>query len=116
LLSITILIWFLEGSRLQLVVLSLGLQGTISHISTIPLALCSFSPWPPPCLTTVPFTPGGLGLVEAGLYGMMLYLGVPKLDAAAIVLVDRLLSYYSVAFLGFLVYLVSKRSHHRHPS
>ncbi len=116
LLSITILIWFLEGSRLQLVVLSLGLQGTISHISTIPLAPMLFFALATAVLTTVPFTPGGLGLVEAGLYGMMLYLGVPKLDAAAIVLVDRLLSYYSVAFLGFLVYLVSKRSHHRHPS
>jgi len=116
LLSITILIWFLEGSRLQLVVLSLGLQHTISHISTIPLAPMLFFALATAVLTTVPFTPGGLGLVEAGLYGMMLYLGVPKLDAAAIVLVDRLLSYYSVAFFGFVVYLVSKRSHLRHPS
>jgi uncharacterized protein (TIRG00374 family) len=66
-------------------------------------------------LTTIPFTPGGLGLVEAGLVGMMIYIGVPKVDAAAVVLVDRILSYYSVAFFGFVVYLLSKRSHFRHP-
>jgi uncharacterized protein (TIRG00374 family) len=66
-------------------------------------------------LTTVPFTPGGLGIVQAGLGGMLIYLGVPKPDAAAVVLMDGVLSYYSVAFFGFIVYLMSKRSHFRHP-
>jgi uncharacterized protein (TIRG00374 family) len=66
-------------------------------------------------LTTIPFTPGGLGLVEVGLGSLMIYLGIPKADAAAVVLIDRLLSYYSVALFGFVVYLISKRSHFRHP-
>jgi glycosyltransferase 2 family protein len=66
-------------------------------------------------LTTVPFTPGGLGLVEAGLIGIMIYVGIPTQDATVVVLFDRVLSYLSVAVIGFLVYLVSKRSHFRHP-
>jgi uncharacterized protein (TIRG00374 family) len=66
-------------------------------------------------LTTIPFTPGGLGLVEVGLGSLLIYLNIQKADAAAVVLMDRVLSYYSIAFFGFLVYLVSKRSHFRHP-
>lgn len=113
LLSLTALIWVLEGGRLQLVFQSLGLH--TAHISSVPFAPMLFFALGTAVLTTVPFTPGGLGLVEAGLLGMMVYLGIPKVDAAAVVLVDRVLSYYSVAFLGFLVYLLSKRSHFRHP-
>ncbi|MGI8827070.1 MAG: lysylphosphatidylglycerol synthase transmembrane domain-containing protein [Chloroflexota bacterium] len=113
LLALTAVIWLLEGGRLQLVFLSLGLHS--SHISSVPFAPMLFFALGTAVLTTIPFTPGGLGLVEAGLLGMMIYLGIPKVDAAAVVLVDRVLSYYSVAFFGFLVYLLSKRSHFRHP-
>jgi uncharacterized protein (TIRG00374 family) len=113
LLGTTVLIWLLEGSRFQLVFTSLGLS--THNISTIPFAPVLFFALGTAVLTTIPFTPGGLGLVEAGLVGMMIYLGVHKADAAAVVLVDRILSYYSVAFFGFIVYLLSKRSHFRHP-
>jgi glycosyltransferase 2 family protein len=109
-LSLTVLVWFLEGARLQFVFFALGLHST-DTISSIPFAPMIFFALGTAVLTTVPFTPGGLGLVEAGLGGMMIYLGVPKTDAVAVVLVDRLISYYSVAALGFFVYLMSKRSH-----
>ncbi len=101
LIGLTMLIWLLEGSRFQLVFTSLGLN--THSISTIPFAPVLFFALGTAVLTTIPFTPGGLGLVEAGLVGMMIYLGVPKADAAAVVLVDRILSYYSVAFFGFVV-------------
>lgn len=110
--GITAVIWIMEGGRLQLVFASLGLH---THISSVPFAPMLFFALGTAVLTTIPFTPGGLGLVEGGLLSLMIYLGIPKTDAAAVVLVDRLLSYYSVAVLGFLVYLVSKRSHFRHP-
>lgn len=114
LLAMTAVIWFMEGARLQFVFWSLGLH-TTTTISSIPFAPMVFFALGTAVLTTVPFTPGGLGLVEAGLLGVMVYLGVPKTDAAAVVLVDRVLSYYSVALFGFVVYLLSKRSHFRHP-
>jgi uncharacterized protein (TIRG00374 family) len=112
LLGLTALIWFLEGSRLQLVFASLGIQ---MHIAGIPYAPMLFLALGTAVLTTIPFTPGGLGLVEAGLLSLMIFLGVPKEAAAAVVVVDRILSYWSIAFFGFLVYLLSKRSHFRHP-
>jgi len=112
LLGLTSLIWFLEGGRLQLVFASLGLH---THISGIPFVPMLFFALGTAVLTTIPFTPGGLGLVEGGLLSLMIYLGIPKADAAAVVLADRLLSYYSVALFGFVVYLLSKRSHFRHP-
>jgi glycosyltransferase 2 family protein len=113
LLGLTALIWFLEGGRWQLVFSSLGLQ---THaLSSIPFVPMLFFALGTAVLTTVPFTPGGLGLVEVGLGSLMVYLGIPKADAAAVVLVDRILSYYSIAFFGFVVYLLSKRSHFRHP-
>lgn len=110
--GITAVIWLLEGGRLQLVFASLGLH--THHLSSIPFAPMLFFALATAVLTTLPFTPGGLGLVEAGLGSLMIYLGVPTADAAAVVLMDRILSYYSVAIIGFVVYLVSKRSHFRH--
>ncbi len=110
--GVTVAIWLMEGGRLQLVFDALGLH---THISNIPFVPMLFFALGTAVLTTIPFTPGGLGLVEVGLLSLMVYLGIPKADAAAVVLVDRLLSYYSIAILGFVVYLLSKRSHFRHP-
>jgi uncharacterized protein (TIRG00374 family) len=110
--GLSAVIWLMEGGRLQLVFASLGLH---THISSIPFAPMLFFALGTAVLTTLPFTPGGLGVVEAVLGSAMVYLGIPIADAAAVVLMDRLLSYYSVALIGFAVYLVSKRSHFRHP-
>ena len=111
--GLTVLIWFLEGGKWQLVFAALGLQ---THtLSGIPFAPMLFFALATAVLTTVPFTPGGLGFVEVGLGSLLIYLGVPKADAAAVVLVDRILSYYSIVFLGFVVYVLSRRSHFRHP-
>lgn len=112
LLGLTVVIWLMEGVRIQLVFSALGLQ---LHQFSIPFVPMLFFALATAVLTTVPFTPGGLGLVEAGLIGIMIYFGIPTQDAAVVVLFDRVLSYLSVAVLGFVVYLVSKRSHFRHP-
>jgi uncharacterized protein (TIRG00374 family) len=111
LLGVTVVIWLLEGARYQLVFTSLGLHST--GISPLPFAPMLFFALGTAVLTTIPFTPGGLGLVEILLLTLMVYLGLHKADAAAVILVDRLLSYYSIAFFGFIVYLLSKRSHFR---
>lgn len=110
LLGLTVVIWLCEGGRIQLVFASLGLQ---THQFSVPFVPMLFFALATAVLTTVPFTPGGLGLVEAGLIGIMIYFGIPTQDATVVVLFDRVLSYLSVAVIGFLVYLVSKRSHFR---
>lgn len=109
---ITVLVWSMEGGRLQFVFLSLGIQ---SHVTSVPFVPMLFFALGTAVLTTIPFTPGGLGLVEVGLLSLMVYSGIPKGEAAAVVVVDRVLSYYSVAVIGAVVYFLSKRSHFRHP-
>lgn len=108
---ITVLVWTMEGGRLQFVFLSLGIP---AHVSSVPFVPMLFFALGTAVLTTIPFTPGGLGLVEVGLLSLMVYSGIPKGEAAAVVVVDRVLSYYSVAILGAGVYFLSKRSHFRH--
>jgi uncharacterized protein (TIRG00374 family) len=112
LLGTTFVIWLFEGTRFQLVFLSLGLHPNFGSVPFLPMLFFALGT---AVLTTIPFTPGGLGLVEAGLLSLMAYLGVPAQDAAAIVLFDRVLSYLSIAVIGFAVYLLSKRSHFRQP-
>lgn len=107
---LTAIIWGLEGSRLQFVFLSLGV-----HVPGIPFAPMLFLALATAVLTTIPLTPGGLGVVEASILSLMVYLGVHVNAAIAVVFVDRILSYWSIAFFGFIVYLLSKRSHFRHP-
>jgi uncharacterized protein (TIRG00374 family) len=61
-------------------------------------------------LTAVPFTPAGLGIVEAGIVGLLtvIYQADPT-EAAAIALVDRAISVLSVVILGFIAYLLSPK-------
>jgi uncharacterized protein (TIRG00374 family) len=110
LLGLTALIWLMEGGRLQLVFTALGLSAP-----GIPFFPMLFFALATAVLTTIPLTPGGLGVVEVAILSLMTYVGISKNNAAAVVVVDRILSYYSIALFGFVVYLLSKRSHFRHP-
>jgi uncharacterized protein (TIRG00374 family) len=62
-------------------------------------------------LTAVPFTPAGLGIVEAGIVGLLtvVYQANPN-EAAAIAVVDRAISVLSVIVLGFIAYLLSPKT------
>jgi uncharacterized protein (TIRG00374 family) len=54
----------------------------------------------------VPFLPGGLGLVEAGMIGVLVAVGGIKLEGAvSIALLDRSISYGSVVVIGFVVFM-----------
>ncbi|HEX7613036.1 MAG TPA: flippase-like domain-containing protein, partial [Candidatus Limnocylindrales bacterium] len=60
--------------------------------------------------TAIPLTPGGLGLVEGGMIGVLA--GVFKASqghAAAIVLVDRAISVFSIILLGSIAYVISSK-------
>ncbi len=109
--GVTIPIWLLEGLRINFMFLALHIS--VSSITSVPYAAMLFFALGTAVLTTIPFTPGGLGIVQSGLLGVMVLLGLSKSDAGAVVIMDNLLSYWSIAIVGFLVYLVSKRSHFR---
>jgi uncharacterized protein (TIRG00374 family) len=57
-------------------------------------------------LALIPFTPGGLGFVEAGLVGTLTLAGVPGRDALAATLVYRLAAYWLPIPAGGLAYLL----------
>ena len=91
-------IWLGEGLRVWLV--GRAVDADLSLSSALFVALMGS------LLTTVPFTPAGLGLVELGLIGVLTQvMGLPTALAAAIVLLDRVVSYWSTVAVGLVLYL-----------
>jgi glycosyltransferase 2 family protein len=103
---LTAVIWGTECVRLFLVIESLGFTDVHLGISgTVFVALAAS------LLTAIPLTPAGLGVVEAGIVGILtLVYGVSPTDAAAIALVDRAISVLSVIVIGLVVYVLSGKT------
>ncbi len=99
-LALTVAVWACEVSRLALVTQALGVKITPPMVIFAALANS--------VLTTVPFTPGGLGLVEVGVAGL-LSLAVPLEVGVTVALADRLISYWSLILSGLPAYLLSGR-------
>lgn len=103
LLVLTGLIWSTEGFRLYFVVAALGFPGVHLGISGAFFVALTGS-----LLTAVPFTPAGLGIVEAGIVGVLtLVYNVPPSEALTIVVIDRAISVLSVVILGGIAYAFS---------
>jgi uncharacterized protein (TIRG00374 family) len=103
---VTALIWATEAARLYLVVLALGFTDVQLGISGAFFVALAGS-----LLTAVPLTPAGLGIVEAGVVGILtLIYGVDRTDAATIALVDRSISVLSIIVLGSIAYVVSPKT------
>lgn len=104
---LTVSVWGCEAARLGFVVSALGLGGLLGPSQFLLIALVAA------LLTTIPFLPGGLGLVEAGMVGVLIAVGgVGREAAVSIALLDRSISYGSVVVVGFIVFLLI---HVRHP-
>ncbi|MGZ6311830.1 MAG: lysylphosphatidylglycerol synthase transmembrane domain-containing protein [Candidatus Limnocylindrales bacterium] len=103
---LTVMIWTTEALRLAFVIAALGYSDVHLGISGIFFVALAAS-----LLTTVPLTPGGIGIVEAGMVGILTYIyNVPQNEALAIALVDRAISIISVIVLGALVYVFSSKT------
>ena len=103
LLLVTAVIWSTEAFRLLFVVEALGFPDVHLGISGAFFVALTGS-----LLTAVPFTPAGLGIVEAGIVGVLtLVYNVPQTEALTIVLVDRAISVLSIIVLGSVTYAVS---------
>jgi len=63
-------------------------------------------------LALLPFTPGGLGFVEAGLVGTLTLAGVPGSDALAATLLYRLAAYWLPIPTGGVAYLLFRHRYH----
>jgi uncharacterized protein (TIRG00374 family) len=102
---LTIVIWMTEAMRLYLVVRALGYPDVNLGLSGAMFVSLIGS-----LLTAVPFTPGGIGLVETGM-GLVLtsVFKASTPQALAIVLVDRTISVFSIIVLGSIVYVISSK-------
>jgi uncharacterized protein (TIRG00374 family) len=102
---LTVLIWTTEAMRLLFVVQALGFDIHIGISGAFFVALVAS------LLTAVPFTPAGLGIVEAGIVGILTVVyGADATEAASIAVVDRAISVLSVILLGLLAYMLSPKT------
>ena len=62
-----------------------------------------------PVLALIPFTPGGLGFVEAGLTGLLTLAGASAHQAVVATLAYRLLTFWLLLPLGGIAYLLHRR-------
>ena len=92
-----VLAWLAEVGRLFLVVRALGLDIDFPLVIFITVANS--------LLTLVP-TPGGVGAVESGVAGLLVRLSNLSISsAAALVLVDRAITYLSIILVGAALFL-----------
>ena len=105
LLVLTGLIWMTESLRLWFVVQALGFPDVSLGISGAVFVALIGS-----LLTAVPLSPAGLGIVEAGIIGVLtLVYNVPLAEATAIALLDRVISVFSVIIFGSIAYVLSPK-------
>jgi glycosyltransferase 2 family protein len=96
-------VWMTESMRLFFVVKALGFPDVELGISGAVFVALIGS-----LLTAVPLSPAGLGIVEAGIVGVLTVVyKVPLPEATAIALLDRVISVFSVIVFGSILYLVS---------
>jgi hypothetical protein len=98
-------IWMTEALRLFLVVQAFGFVDVRVGLSGAVFVALIGS-----LLTAVPLSPAGLGIVEAGIVGVLtVAYGVPLAEATAIALLDRVISVFSIIVFGSIGYLVSSK-------
>ncbi len=93
--------WLLDWATLMA---ALAAVGQHPRPSLVLLAFCAAQ-----LLAQIPITPGGLGVVEAGLTGFLALIGVPAGAAAVATLAYRLVSYWLALPAGGVAWLVHRR-------
>jgi uncharacterized protein (TIRG00374 family) len=104
LILITSMVWLLEGLRLFFVIEALSHEGLALPLSAIIFVALSSS-----LLTAVPLTPAGLGVVEVVITGVLTFFKVGTSLGGAVTLLDRVINFWSIVVIGFVLYLFSKR-------
>ena len=96
LLGYTVLAWGIEGATIYLLGASVG--AALSPAGALVAGLVAS------LLCVEPFTPGGLGVTEAGIVVVLVSLGVDPAAAAAVAVLNRVVNYLSLAVSGPLFY------------
>ncbi|HEX6512729.1 MAG TPA: lysylphosphatidylglycerol synthase transmembrane domain-containing protein [Chloroflexota bacterium] len=106
-LSLTVAAWLFEALRLFIV--AHALAGGSPELASFSFVTGVFAAVAASILTLVP-TPGGLGAVEGGVTGVLILVGLAPGLALAIVIMDRLVSYWALVASGAATYFLSKRA------
>jgi uncharacterized membrane protein YbhN (UPF0104 family) len=104
--GLSVIIWALEASRVFLVAKSLNV-----HIA---FEMAIFVGLMAALLTTLPFTPAGLGVVEVAVISVLKLADVPVDLAGSVAVLDRLITYWGLIAVGALVYLYMLKWGARH--
>jgi glycosyltransferase 2 family protein len=105
-LGIGVLLWLNDGLRVWFVARSLdaSIPPTVAILIAVMGAL----------LTVIPFTPAGLGVVELGVGSVLVgVLGVDPVVAGSVILLDRVVAYWSLLVVGTGLYLRRARREYR---
>ena len=97
------LLWLNDGMRVWFVARSIdaGISPAVAILVAVMSAL----------LTIIPFTPAGLGVVELGVGSVLVgVLGVDPVVAGSIIVLDRVVGYWSLLAVGTVLYL--RRTRH----
>jgi uncharacterized membrane protein YbhN (UPF0104 family) len=97
----SLIIWLSEAGRLYFVAWALGVR--IDFMMAVFISQAAL------IIMSLPITPAGLGLVELLMFTILIPAGFTKETAAAVVIADRLISYWSLIIFGGLHYLFSPR-------
>jgi uncharacterized protein (TIRG00374 family) len=97
-----VVLWLTDGLRLLFVAKSLGLSITLPEATMVALLSA--------LVTVVPITPAGLGVVEGFMIWLLPQVGISGGSAAAVALLDRFVTYFSLIIVGIPLYLISLRS------
>jgi uncharacterized protein (TIRG00374 family) len=89
--------WILEGAALYVTAAAVGVPVPVAGALVIALAAS--------LLSTVPITPAGLGFTEAGMVVLLGWLGLDLSTATAVTLLFRIINYWSIVALGFVLYV-----------
>ncbi len=95
------IIWLSEAARLYFVAWALGCP--------IDILMAIFISQAALIIMTLPLTPAGLGLVELLMFAVLIPAGFSREQAAAIVIADRLISYWLLIIFGAVHYIFSPR-------
>lgn len=93
--------WLIEAITLWLTARSL--DAPLSIVGAMVVALVAS------LLTTIPFTPAGLGFAESGMVAVLQKLGLDPNSAAAVALLNRVINYWSIIVIGTILYLFSRK-------
>ena len=100
--GLTVGVWACEALRFFFVALALNLiTGSFLHI----LSASLFIALGEALLTVIPFTGGGIGLVEGGMLAMISLFTPDTSLALAAIVIDRAISLFSILVIGFFVFM-----------